>query len=117
MYNELIDINSIPVGNIVDVNRIRYIINNIHCYCGMWIYDKYQMSSWSNSEYFDIFPTTDKREIYNLIFRFGMHFPGFQNCKITVIPLIRNGILLNNDCKIRKLNTNKRGLSFHKILL
>tara|TARA_Y100000816_G_scaffold282186_1_gene257595 strand:+ start:733 stop:1425 length:693 start_codon:yes stop_codon:yes gene_type:complete len=111
--NEIVDVHHLPSKYII-INNTRYLINDTHSYCGVWIYDKESLYKWLKSEFLQ---SQNQNKTNDNIFRFGMHFPLLDYYENTIIPTIRNGKLLHPDCVILKMNTNVKGLKFHKCII
>ena len=111
--DNLNDFNTLKKEKTIVINNEKFIINKVHCFCGMWIYDKSTFELWINEVPFNICkfkdPINDEvKQTLNIAFRYGLHFPSLTYYKNTIIPLQRNGTLLNPNCKLFKLNTNNQ---------
>lgn len=120
--DNLIDLHNLKKEKTIVINNEKFIINKVHCFCGMWICDKSKFEIWIDELPFNICkfrePITDEvKHTMNIAFRFGLHFPSLTYYDNTIIPIQRNGTLLNPNCKIFKSNNNVNNTKFYNCVI
>jgi len=86
------------LSNTITLDNELFIINDKNPYCAFWIYDKIEFGKYVNSDNYNVC------DWYRECVAFGLHRPGMNWYKATIIPLQNNK--LSDNCRVYHMPNN-----------